>query len=250
MQAVFDPFALVDATWPARRTFRHGPWMMREGAGGGQRVSAATLADPCGFTEADIALAEAGMADLGQEPLFQIRSAGAGVTLAAETRLDSALAARGYAIVQPSSVLAGDAEPVAALDLPHLSGFSAPWPALAIQREIWVDGGIGPARVAVMDRAAGARSALLARAGDRPAGAGFIAGDGAVAMIHAVHVLPEMRRRGAARHMMIAAARWARDHGFETLALAVTRGNVPANALYASLGMRSVGEYHYRVKTD
>ena len=67
-----------------------------------------------------------------------------------------------------------------------------------------------------------------------------------------------LRRRGAdtsyqrdddvARNMMRAAAIWAQNHGATTLALAVTRSNVSANALYSSLGMTVVGYYHYRIK--
>jgi len=30
--------------------------------------------------------------------------------------------------------------------------------------------------------------------------------------------------------------------------VAVTEANAPARALYASLGMKAVGQYHYRVK--
>ena len=34
--------AAMDATWPAAAMHRAGPWMLRNGAGGGKRVSAAT----------------------------------------------------------------------------------------------------------------------------------------------------------------------------------------------------------------
>jgi GNAT superfamily N-acetyltransferase len=47
---------------------------------------------------------------------------------------------------------------------------------------------------------------------------------------------------------MRAAARWAARQGAAELALLVTRKNVPANALYTSLGMSVVGSYHYRIK--
>ena len=50
-------FKVLDATWPAARQFTHEGWTLREGAGGGQRVSAAT-ADTA---TADLASAEAGM---------------------------------------------------------------------------------------------------------------------------------------------------------------------------------------------
>ncbi len=115
-------------------------------------------------------------------------------------------------------------------------------------RELWTAGGIGPARQAVMDRVAGPKTGILARADDTPAGTAFVACDGKTAMIHAIHVAPELRRRGAAGNIMRAAAHWAQDQGAETLALAVTRANDAANHLYASIGMKVVGYYHYRVK--
>ena len=67
-QRLFDA---VDATWPAARQFEYGPWVIRRGAGGGKRVSAATALGQ--VSEADIALAEKQMADLEQRPLFMLR---------------------------------------------------------------------------------------------------------------------------------------------------------------------------------
>ena len=45
-----------------------------------------------------------------------------------------------------------------------------------------------------------------------------------------------------------AAGVWARGHGADTLALAVTQAHAGARALYASQGMMGVGQYHYRQK--
>jgi GNAT superfamily N-acetyltransferase len=67
-------------------------------------------------------------------------------------------------------------------------------------------------------------------------------------MIHAVEVRPALRRKGAARQMLNAAAHWAAEQGADRLALAVTEANAGARALYASLGMQPVGQYHYRIK--
>ena len=48
-----DLFAAIDATWPPATMTQAGPWTIREGKGGGQRVSAAS-------TEAEVT--EAGVA--------------------------------------------------------------------------------------------------------------------------------------------------------------------------------------------
>ena len=223
---------VMEATWPpaSRRTL--GPFTLRDGAGGGKRVSAASLDGP--FTDADLVALEAAM----DQPLILVR--------AKETALDMALAARGWQIVDP---VVADAAPVARLtaDLPGLTAF-AHWPPLEITRSIWAGGGIGPARIAVMDRVLGPKAALLGRIDDRPAGVVFVACHGAEAMVHAVEVRDSHRRQGLGKSLLHAAANWAADQGAARLSLVVTRQNTAARALYARLGMEVVGEYHYRMK--
>jgi len=228
-----DVFAVMEATWPPAAVQRIGPWMIRDGAGGGKRVSAATV--EAEWTDADLPLAESAMRGLGQDRLFLIR--------AGDAALDTALAAHGYCIVDPVTVYAC---PVADLAAPPGMTTFPHWPPLAIARDLWAEGGIGAARVAVMNRAAGPKTAILARNKDRPAGVAFVALHGRHAMLHALEITPSQRRQGSAHHIVQAAARWALDHGAITLSLAVTTDNTPARALYASLGMQAVGHYHYR----
>lgn len=225
-------YAVLDATWPAYAVTRHGAWTVREGRGGGQRVCAATADAP-----GDIAQAEAAMIALGQSPLFMIRDG--------DTALDADLAARGYARHDPVVVYAA---PVATMIDPALSPMTAfpVWPPLQIAAEIWADAGINAARRAVMDRVQGPKTSLLGRIHDRAAGVAFVACHGDIAMLHALEVVPYLRRQGTACNIMRMAAAWAQDHGAETLCLAVTAANTNARALYASLGMAVVGSYHYR----
>jgi GNAT superfamily N-acetyltransferase len=224
--------AVMEATWPpaSRRTL--GPFTLRDGAGGGKRVSAASLDGP--FTEADLDTLEAAMA----EPLMLVR--------AGEDALDAALAARGWRIVDP---VVAYAAPVAQMtaDLPGLTAF-AHWPPLEIARSIWAEGGIGPARIAVMDRVTGPKAALLGRIDDRSAGVAFVACHGTEAMVHALDVRDSHRRQGLGRNLLHAAANWAAQQAATRLSLVVTRQNAAARALYARLGMEVVGEYHYRMK--
>lgn len=235
-QAPLDLAAVMEATWPPARSFRHGPWQLRDGQGGGQRVSATSAA--ADWTEADLPLAEAAMADLGQKPLFVIH--------AGDAALDAALEVRGYRINDP--VVAYDA-PVAQLAAP-VSGMAAfcHWPPLAIACDLWAEGGIGPARLAVMDRVTGPKTAILARTQDKPVGAAFVACHGNTAMLHALEVAPAARRQRSAHNMLRAAANWAQAQGADTFSLVVTTANAPARALYERLGMIAVGGYHYRVK--
>ena len=115
-------------------------------------------------------------------------------------------------------------------------------------RDLWQEGGIGPARLAVLARATGPKAAILGRINDRASGAAFVAIHGDTAMLHALYIIATQRRQSSAVHMMRSAAIWAQDHGAKRFSTLVTQANGPANALYASLGMSVVGEYHYRAR--
>lgn len=222
---------VMEATWPPARSWRVGPFRLREGAGGGKRVSAATLEGE--WVEADLDAAEAAMA----EPLFMVRPQ--------DQALDRALAARGYLVIDPVVGYACDAAslagPVWFSTFPH-------WPPLQMARDLWAEGNIGPARVAVMERAHGPKAAILARREDRAAGVAFVALAEGAAMVHALEVTPALRRKGAAEAILRAAALWAREQGAAELSLVVTVANAGARALYEKLGMREAGRYHYRQK--
>ncbi len=223
---------IMEATWPPAAHIPNGPFLLRDGAGGGKRVSAATV--EAAFTEADLAQAEVAM---GDQALFLIRDG--------DRDLDASLAARGYAIVDP--VLAYSA-PVSALignGAAHMTTFPH-WPPMQIARVLWGDAGVGPARLAVMNRAKGAKTVILGRANDRASGVAFVACHGRHAMLHALEVAPALRRQGSAQNILRAAAGWAQGQGADTLSLVVTVANAPARALYAGLGMVEGGCYHYR----
>ena len=225
--------AAMDATWPAARQHDLSPWVLREGQGGGKRVSCATC--PQGASEAQIDQAEAAHRALGQVPLFMLRPD--------QPDLDAALARRGYRIVDPVELRLA---PVSALAPPDFMATFPHWPPLAMARDIWTETGIGPERQAVMDRVAGPKVAILSRSRDRATGVAFVAIDGPVAMIHAVEVLPQFRRQGSANNILRAAGQWAQQNGAEWLGLAVTSANDGARQLYASAGLQVVGQYHYR----
>ena len=223
---------VMEATWPPLRRWRVGPFTLRDGARGGKRVSAADCAGP--FTEADLQRAEAAML----QPLMLIR--------AGDDALDAALDGRGWQVVDPVVAYAAPVKDLTA-ELPSLAAFPH-WPPLEIARTIWAEGGIGPDRIAVMDRVTGPKAALLSRCGDRPAGVAFVACLGTEAMLHALEVRPDQRRQGIGRTLLCAAANWAASQGALRLSLVVTRQNAAARALYARLGMGVVGQYHYRMK--
>lgn len=222
------------ATWPAAAETRLGPVTLRAGAGGGKRVSAATVEGPA--DAAAVAAAEAAMRAEGRAPLFRVGRDQPG--------LDAILATRGYDLLDPTVYYAA---PVAQVARPPRAMSLFPiWPPLAIQAQIWAESGIGPARLAVMARAPGPKCSFVARIDNRAAGVGFCALHGPIAMLHALEVVPEFRRRGTGRLLVTGIAHWAQGQGAETFALAVTQGNLAARALYEGLGMQEAGGYHYR----
>lgn len=234
MASEMNIFDVIDATWPAAAIHEAGGFHVREGRDGGNRVSAASLVVP--FEQADIAAAEAAHRDLGQVPQFMI--------CAGDEALDAALATRGYALTDPVVIYSAPATLLAA-ETPRATSYAI-WPPVRIMRDVWADAGVGPARQAVMARTKVPCTGILSRVGDRSAGAAYVAISGTTAMLHALVTLERMRRQGAARRVIAAAATWALQNGAEEFTLAVTRDNAAANALYQSLGMTITAAYHYR----
>ncbi|MFU8864459.1 MAG: GNAT family N-acetyltransferase [Rhodobacterales bacterium] len=239
MPDVAQLYDVIDGTWPAAQTRRLGPFLLRKGDGGGQRVSAATALAPVGVPQ--IEAAEAAMLEMGQPRLFQIRQG--------DAALDSLLTQRGYGIKDPVNLYVAPVEALLTQRPPPVTTFCL-WEPLAIQIDIWAKSGIGPARIAVMRRAKGPKTAILGRINDHPGGTAFVAIHEHIAMVHAVEVLAHQRKQGMAGWFMRTAAHWAQQHGATHLSVVCTQDNAGGNALYASLGMALVGQYHYRKHPD
>lgn len=231
--------ALIDATWPAASVTMRNGWTIRQGAGGGSRVSAATAMTAARLEEHP--LAACAMQGLGQTPLFMVRQG--------EDALDSLLAAAGYTAKDATVCYQAATATLATGRPPPVTCFQV-WPPLAVQHEIWAAGGIGPARLAVMHRARDPKTTVLGRMNDTPAATAFAAIHQGTAMLHAIETAAAFRRQGMARHMIRALAHWAQGQGAQTMALLVTRANTGANALYTSLGMAAVEGYHYRIAPE
>jgi len=226
-------YEVCEGTWPPAHQHHVDGWTIREGAGGGKRVSAAT-------GSGDIAQAEAAMRGLGQTPLFMIRES--------DEVLDTALEARGYARIDEVVLYVAPVTLLTVTKIPPVTCFTI-WEPLAIMAEIWAQGGVGPARLAVMNRAKH-KTAILSRWNEKPAGTAFAGIHDGVAMVHAVEVLPHQRKQGVAQWMMRAAAFWAQQEGATHLAVLCVTENIAANALYTKLGFEAVGTYHYRQHPD
>jgi ribosomal protein S18 acetylase RimI-like enzyme len=234
--------AAVDATWPAAERAMLGGWVLRRGEGGGRRVSSVwPKAAPDRALDAAIAEAEARMRIWGQRPIFQLSPA--------DVALDAALAERGWAVEAPCPLLAAPIPDIAAIGAGKRMVIRVRAPLAALD-ELWAEGGVGPARRAVMARAQTPKETLILREDDRAAAAVFIGVHDGTAIAHAVQVAPRFRRRGLGRAIMAAAALWAEEQGAGALALPVEEDNAPAQALYRGLGMVEIGRYHYRVAPE
>ncbi|MDF1726521.1 MAG: GNAT family N-acetyltransferase [Sulfitobacter sp.] len=227
-------YAVTEATWPPASAFRQGPFTIRDGQGGGKRVSAATAEGPADDT--DIAAAEAAMREMGQSPLFMIREG--------DEALDAALADRCYSLIDPVILYTLPIDQLTDRPIPRVTTFAI-WEPLAIMREMWTAGGIGPARLAVMARAQ-TKTAIMARWDEKPGGVAFAACHEGICMVHAVEIPPHQRRKGVAQWIMRQAAFWGQAQGATQMAVLCVEQNEGANALYRSMGFAEAGRYHYR----
>lgn len=223
-----------ETTWPAAEYADAGGFRLGRGLGAGGRVSSARVTGP--WTADDIVSVEQISQSWDQPPMFRVADG--------DDRLAAVLGQAGYRIEKPTLIMSAALDRLTDRDIPPVTAFAV-WPPLAIQREIWTAGNIGPARQAVMDHVTLPKTAILGRTNDRAAGAAFVAIGNQVAMIHAVEVLAEWRRRGLAGWMIREAAFWARDNGATRMGLAVTRGNTGAIAAYRGLGFQEVAGYSY-----
>jgi GNAT superfamily N-acetyltransferase len=230
---------VLDQTWPAAKHIPQDCWCLRLGKGGGKRVSAATLKGT--FDSQSIDAAAQRMHDFGQPSLFMVRDG--------EHDLDAALDGCGYEICDPCNIYSTLISKLTTQTPPTVSMFNI-WEPLAIQKDIWRQGGIGATRLTIMERAKGAKSSILMRWDNHPAGSAFVAISNNIAMVHALEILPHQRRKGIGIWAMRQAALWAQKQGAHSISSICTKENTGANALYSSLNMRIVGRYHYRIKKD
>lgn len=228
----------IEATWPPAETVMLGDWRIRRGRHGGRRCGSVKPSGNPGMALDDALARITGQFVIWDEPAYVQLPQGM-------DSLDAALAARGWTKEGDSHVLAAEAASLAdhGIGGRMVIRVSAP---LAALDELWDDGGIGPARRAVMARAPEPKIVLLARESDRAAGALFIGCHGDLAVPHALQVGRAFRQRGLGRALMIAGARWAVENGARTIALSVDTGNDAALALYRGCGFAACGRYHYR----
>jgi len=229
--------------WPPRETERLHGWQLRHGGARSRRLNSAQTShfDGCVDVASAIDAVERWYAGRGRPACFHLTDA------ARPSGLDRALAARGYGVVTPTSVLLAetDAIPGAGSAEVELAAGAGPdvldaicdpaWPA-AIRRE----------REALFARIAPAHRFAIARIGGRPAASGLCVVDGELAGLFSMRTQPAFRRRGLATALLLRLVGWARGAGARRLFLQVEDDNAPALGLYRRFGFARVYGYRYR----
>ncbi|WP_246026560.1 hypothetical protein [Paracoccus luteus] len=127
--------AAFRATWPAADHVQAGGLSVGRGLGGGGRVSAARATGP--WRPADIDAAIAVQRGWDQPPLFAVDDG--------DRALAQALSARGWRPFRPTVLMQAAAAMLAHRPIPTMTALPV-WPPLAIQRDLWTELGVGPAR--------------------------------------------------------------------------------------------------------
>ncbi|MEJ5944951.1 GNAT family N-acetyltransferase [Pseudokineococcus basanitobsidens] len=272
---VLDLEAVLALAWRPVDLARSGRWLLRSAEDRTRRASSVlVLGSPDGDLAGAVEGAAAWARRHGSTPRFQLpcptgtpvgaaaRADAAGLAVAAD--LDQLLAARGWPVVSPTTVMVGWTT--------DLRG-GGPGPARpGTGPQTRAGTSPGAPRVAVDDapstgwravvRPGAARDpvvdALLVSAPQQafatavPPGAGGPAAAGRVALcdgwavVTDLAVEPAARRRGLARAVLAALAGWALGRGADRVALQVADGNDAARALYDSLGLVEHHRYAYR----
>jgi N-acetylglutamate synthase len=231
--------------WPALRQVWFDGWLLRFSEGHTRRSNSVTPLAPGSRDLPDkIAYCEALYAWAGLPLIFRVPTT-------AETSLDAALAACGYAAEDETCVIYRDLDGT----LPERGDVEL---SEGMPSEAWLDAHARFTGSALSGRSvqrkileALAVPAVFAatRAGDgRIASLAFGAVHDRIVCLNLVATDPAVRRQGLSRRTVSAVLAWAREQaGAAVACLPVVASNAPAVALYRTLGFETeLYRYHYR----
>lgn len=231
--------SLAARAWPAIECERVDGWLLRATPSVQRRRlnSALPLGDGVSVQAVERFYRERGMT-----PLVQVAPA---ERLGA---VDDELAARGWRADGPTDILVARD-----LALPPSDGV-----AVAVQERVdraWLDAwkaaeGRPDAEetyARVLRRIPSPAVFAMARVAGKAAGVGIAVCESGWSGVFCMATDPAARRRGVARAVLRALARWSGEHGARGLYLQVERDNAAAQALYASTGFARSHGYHFRV---
>jgi N-acetylglutamate synthase len=226
--------------WPALREVLLDGWLLRFSEGLTRRANSANAVDA--FARADARQCEALYRPQGQPTIFRV------LTLL-DPSVDKQLKALGYTCEGESCVLYGDLDEVETASDPRVKLLSEPNPE-------WF------AAMATLQNHTGEQARtyrqIIGQLAIPAVFAALSADDETVALAYgAIHrelfcyqsVITggRKRRQGHGRRIVTALAAWAKENGATGACLEVEAGNIPARALYNSIGLKKeLYRYHYR----
>lgn len=225
--------ARVARDWPAFHTESRGGWWFGVAEGFTKRANCALVEDP----GADVAEVTAFYRERGLRPCVQVWPG--------EEAVDARLAEHGYAMVEPTLVLAKElSERPEGPDVTRISdGPTERWIALFAETGVAADWADGVVRILGQVTAAYG----VHRDGD---GRGCAVLDGESVALCAMVTARSARGRGVAGAVLADLLTWAHDKGARRAYLCVVADNEPALRLYRGAGFEEVSRYHNRVLAD
>ena len=222
--------ARVSRDWPPFHVERRGGWRFGLAEGITKRANCALVEDQ----GADVAEVTAFYRDHGLRPCVQVWPGQEGV--------DARLAEHGYAVVEPTLVLARE---LGARPEGHGVTVVSNHPTRGWVEPFAED---DPSHAEGVVRILGQVSAAYGvhESGD---GRGCAVLDGDSVAICAMTTVQKARGRGVARAVLDDLLTWAYDKGARQAYLCVVADNEPAARLYRGAGFREVSRYHNRVLT-
>ncbi|WP_139798617.1 GNAT family N-acetyltransferase [Andreprevotia lacus] len=233
--------ALTTSAWPALSTELLDGWLLRFAAGYTKRANsvlplyAGALPD-----EAKIEYVEARYQAVGQPAVFKLTPATAA--------LDATLAARGYELVDASSVQTLDLQRERYQQDPQVTLWRQPDP-------VWFDAFAGMSGLTPAQREAAARmlagyacntAFAVVRQHERIVACGFAVRQWDSVVLFDIVTDPAERRSGYGRRLVDSLLAWGQEAGATQGLLQVVADNAPAVALYAGFGFAEQYQYWYR----
>lgn len=222
--------ARVSRDWPPFHVERRGGWRFGLAEGFTKRANCALVED----VDADVAQVTAFYREHGLRPCVQVWPG--------QEDVDARLAEHGYAMVEPTLVMARELE--ARPQGPGLTRISdrptARW------RELFAQAGADPSWGEGVVRILGRVTAAYGvhESGD---GRGCAVLDGESVAVCAMVTAESARGRGVARAVLDDLLTWGHDRGAREAYLCVVADNEPASRLYRGAGFVEVSRYHNRV---
>ncbi|MDF8264983.1 GNAT family N-acetyltransferase [Luteipulveratus flavus] len=221
-----------------------GRWLLRSSDGyTGRGNSVLPLGDPGVPLDDAMSRVQAWYAERGRPPLVQLYGP-TGFDVARD-ELGAWALAHGWRVFQQTLVLTGPVEALAAAPAPGLEvavhdRADDAWFAGATAREQEHADTLRAMLARIEDA-----SYLVASHGDEVGAIGRVAYGSAWAGVFALHVRPDLRRRGLGRALLRAAGQDAQSRGVRSAYLQVSADNEAAVELYRSLGFDTHHEYWY-----